>query len=480
MLFNSLDFVLFFPLVVVLYFSTPFRFRWGLLLAASYYFYACWKLEYTLLLALTTYIDYRVALAMAAAESPLARRRWLYVSLASNLGMLFVFKYANFVGDNARLLFERFDLFSDIPQFDLLLPVGISFYTFQALSYTIDVYRGRRQPERHLGIFALYISFFPQLVAGPIERSDKLIPQFKKQPEVSWLDVRQGGALILWGFFKKLVIADTIALYVDAVYGDPALFSLAAFFAASYLFAYQIYCDFSGYSDIAVGTALIMGYRLSQNFNRPYAARTLAELWSRWHISLTTWIRDYCYQPLGRWMHSRRGMIAATVMVSVAFGLWHGAAWHFVAYGLFAGLMTAIGHVSRDWRRHFNARLFPSDSRLHAAIQVLVVFHFAVASLILFRVETMSDLALIGEKAWSGAWSGENQPRGFGWWEMGVALAAILVLEAGQWLAAHRPDLATAWHGWPRAARWPIYYALLFGILAFGEFGLRPFIYFQF
>lgn len=481
MLFNSLEFLLFFPVIVLLYFSTPFRYRWMLLLAASYYFYACWKIEYTLLLALSTLIDYRVALAMERIEEKEKRKPYLYLSLASNLGLLFVFKYADFANENLRLAFEQFNIFYNAPIFDLLLPVGISFYTFQTLSYTIDVYRGKRNAERHLGIFALYVSFFPQLVAGPIERSTSLIPQFHKEPEFRWLDVRQGSALILWGFFKKLVIADGVAVYVNAVYGDPALFSFSAFMIATYLFMYQLYCDFSGYSDIAVGTAMIMGYRLSRNFDRPFAARTISEFWSRWHISLTTWIRDYCYQPLIQMVKSRGSIVLVMLLVWMLFGLWHGAAWNYILFGLFSGSMIIIGHRTKHARRRISNRFFAGSPRLHKAFQLFIIFHFMFSIALLFRLEQLSDLKIFAGKLMEIGISGQTiLIDGFQLWEMRIVIAAILFLEAVQWLRVNKPKLELDWHQWPRVARWPIYYLLIFTIIGFGEFNLTPFIYFQF
>jgi len=470
----------FFPAVVLLYFAIPFRFRWGFLLAASYYFYACWKIEYTLLLAFSTYIDYRAGLAMDKIEEKERRRPYLYLSLISNLGLLFIFKYADFANENLRLAFEQFNIFYDVPAFDLLLPVGISFYTFQTLSYTIDVYQGKRRAERHLGIFALYVSFFPQLVAGPIERSTSLLPQFHKEPQFRWLNVRQGSALMLWGFFKKLVIADGIAVYVNAVYGDPATFSFWAILLATYLFIYQMYCDFSGYSDIAIGSAMIMGYRLSRNFDRPFAARSISEFWSRWHISLTTWIRDYCYHPLSKWVKSRSGLIWVILFVWMLFGLWHGAAWNFILFGLFSGAMIVIGHLSKYVRRRFNKRIFGNYPGLHQAVQLFVVFHFFVFGSFLFRLEQMSDLNIFSEKLLAVGTPGQIFILGFGKWNLLLVIGAILLLEAVQWLRVHHPQLERDWHSWPRAVRWPVYYLLIFAVIGFGEFNLTPFIYFQF
>ena len=330
MFFNSLEFAVFFPIVVGLYLLTPERFRWTLLLAASYYFYAAWKAEYLILILVSTLIDYTVALRMEKASNPAKRRSWLIVSLCSNLGILFSFKYFNFFNDSVRTVFDQFNIFYDVPAFEVLLPVGISFYTFQTLSYTIDVYRGQRPAERHIGIFALYVAFFPQLVAGPIERSTRLLPQFFKKVELTYERTVDGLRLMLWGFFKKLVIADRVGAYVDVVYASPDDHSGMTVLIATYFFAFQIFCDFSGYSDIAIGSARILGYDLMDNFRRPYFSKSISEFWRRWHISLSTWFRDYVYIPLGgnrvvkwRWYYN-------LMVVFVVSGLWHGANWTFV------------------------------------------------------------------------------------------------------------------------------------------------------
>ena len=299
MLFNSTQFIIFFPIVVSIYFLLPHRMRWFMLLTASYYFYMCWKAEYLLLILISTFIDYFAAIQMSKQSVQSKRKIYLILSLVVNLGLLFGFKYFNFFNDSLRTIFNQFNIFYDVPAFKVLLPVGISFYTFQTLSYTIDVYRGKRDPEKHLGIFALYVAFFPQLVAGPIERSTRLIPQLRKKYNFDYDRVTDGLKLMLWGFFKKVVIADRIAVIVNQVYNNPHDAAGFPFLIGTYLFAFQIYCDFSGYSDIAIGAAKIFGINLMENFRRPYFAKSIREFWQRWHISLSTWFRDYLYLSLG-------------------------------------------------------------------------------------------------------------------------------------------------------------------------------------
>ncbi|MFC1785350.1 MBOAT family O-acyltransferase, partial [Candidatus Neomarinimicrobiota bacterium] len=291
MLFNSTQFIIFFPVVVFFYFLLPHRFRWMLLLVASYYFYMCWKAEYLLLILGSTIVDYIVAIQMSRQSTKAKKKLYLILSLAVNLGLLFGFKYFNFFSDSFRTIFDQFNVLYNVPTFKVLLPVGISFYTFQTLSYTIDVYRGKREPEKHLGIFALYVAFFPQLVAGPIERSTRLLPQLVKKYNFDYNRVTDGLKLMLWGFFKKVVIADRVAVIVNQVYNNPNDAAGLPLLIGTYLFAFQIYCDFSGYSDIAIGAAKVFGIDLMQNFRRPYFAKSIREFWQRWHISLSTWFR---------------------------------------------------------------------------------------------------------------------------------------------------------------------------------------------
>ncbi|MCL4156746.1 UNVERIFIED_CONTAM: hypothetical protein GTU68_005006, partial [Idotea baltica] len=299
MLFNSIEFAIFFPAVVLIYFLLPHRFRWILLLAASYYFYACWKAEYLVLIVFSTLVDYFAGLRMAACETKKQRTPYLVLSLVSNLGLLFTFKYLDFFGSSVQALIDQFNIFYEIPIFDLLLPVGISFYTFQTLSYTIEVYKGKQKAERHLGIFALYVTFFPQLVAGPIERSQTLLPQFHKRMTFSYDRLSSGAKLMIWGLFKKILIGDGMGVFVDSVYNNPYGHDSVSLLIASICFSFQIYGDFSGYTDIARGAARILGFDLMENFRQPYLSKSISEFWQRWHISLSTWFRDYVYIPMG-------------------------------------------------------------------------------------------------------------------------------------------------------------------------------------
>ncbi len=389
MLFHSLAFFIFFPLVVFATFSTPARHRWAVLLVASYVFYGAWKPSYLLLIVISTVIDYVAGLKLAEGEH---RQRWLGVSIAVNLGLLVAFKYLGFFSRSLESLVGWVGLEAQFPSFDLLLPVGISFYTFQTLSYTIDVYRGQRAPERHLGRFALYVSFFPQLVAGPIERSTILLPQLARGFSFDRDRLVSGLGLMLWGFFKKLVVADRAARIVDAVYGHPDAFQGATIWLATYAFALQIYGDFSGYSDIAIGAARVLGIDLSENFRRPYAATSPSDFWRRWHVTLSSWFRDYVYIPLGGSRVALPRHVFNLMAVFVLSGLWHGASWTFVLWGAFHGALL-VGAllwgklVEREgWK--------PRPGPVMHALRVVGTFHLVCIGWLIFRAD---DLGHLGE-----------------------------------------------------------------------------------
>lgn len=350
MLFNSSQYLLFLPLVVIAYFLIPSRARWLLLLVVSYYFYMCWRVEYVALIAGTTLVDYGVGIAIFRSQNGGRKRLFLAASLVVNLGLLFVFKYFDFFSAAFRTGFEIFDITVAAPELKLLLPVGISFYTFQSVAYVLEVYRGNIQPERHLGRFAAYISFFPQLVAGPIERPGHLLPQFRATHKVDYARMTTALNLIALGFFKKVVVADRCAMYVNEIFGEPSHFGAWATAVGVLLFALQIYCDFSGYSDIAIGSARLMGFDLMQNFDRPYLSRGIGEFWRRWHISLSTWFRDYLYIPLGG---GKKGKLRGHLNIMVTFlasGLWHGANWTFVIWGAFHGGLLVAERLLRGNR----------------------------------------------------------------------------------------------------------------------------------
>lgn len=485
MLFNSLQYLVFLPAVLFAYYALPHRFRWALLLVASYYFYACWKVEYLFLLAGTTLVNYYAGLQIARSEALRRRRTFFLLSLVSSLGALFFFKYLDFVNESLRAAFAAINIFYNVPAFHIVLPIGISFYTFQTLSYTIDVYRGKLPPEKHLGIFALYVSFFPQLVAGPIERSTNLLPQFYGEHPFHWERVKQGFGLILWGFFKKLVIADRLALYVDQIFNHPGDHTGLPVLLASVFFAFQIYCDFSGYTDIAIGSAQMFGFRLMENFKRPFAAKSVRAFWQRWHISLTKWIMDYLYYPLALKARQKWQGYLVTFFVFVIIGLWHGAAWNFIVFGAFIGACLVVSDATRGLRKSITDRLFPGSrpglQKLHSFLQTALVFGIFVIGCVFFRANSIADIATIFQHmvrnfqlSLQAVVLQEGQL-----YEIAIAVGAIAVMEIVQWLQEHRPDWSML-RPEPRWVRWPAFYGLLFSILMFGEFNLVPFIYFQF
>ena len=479
MLFNSGEFIIFFPLVALLYFAIPYKWRWGLLLVASYYFYMCWKPEYIVLIIASTAIDYGTGLRMGRLKEKVRRRKYLILSLCTNLGLLFAFKYFNFFNDSARAVFNQFNLFYGVPTFSVLLPVGISFYTFQTLSYSIDVYRGNREAESHFGIFALYVAFFPQLVAGPIERSTHLLPQFLEKHEFDYIRVTNGLKRMAWGLFKKVVIADRLAVYVNQVYNNPTEYHGAHIWIATYFFAFQIFCDFSGYSDIAIGAAEVMGYRFMENFRRPYLAQSIAEFWKRWHISLSTWFRDYLYIPLGgnrvgkwRWYYN-------LFIVFVISGLWHGANWTFIIWGALHGFYLIFAILSAKTRRQFAARSgldrFPIAL---AYIKRIITFHLVCFAWIFFRSNSVGDaFMLVGNLFHFDSFS--NIPLTLDDSGMRIALLTILAMEAFHF-TQEKISVTRLVSKQHVAVRWACYFALLLSILIYGVFEESAFIYFQF
>lgn len=353
MLFNSMDFLIFFPIVIAVYFVIPRKTRYIWLLITSYYFYMSWNPKYAILIAASTVITYACSLLIERATQrggEKGRKISLVSSLVLNLGILFVFKYANFLISTVSRLMSMAGLTAIDRRLDILLPVGISFYTFQALSYTFDVYRGRINAERNLLKYALFVSFFPQLVAGPIERSENLLPQVQNADKINlwnFENIKNGFFLMVWGFFEKLVISDRAGLFVNNVINGYEAYGFAEISIAIILFAVQIYCDFGGYTHIAQGAARVMGFNLMDNFKQPYFAETIKDFWRRWHISLTSWFTDYLYIPLGG---NRHGIIRKYLNILIVFGvsgLWHGAGWNYVIWGLLHAVYQIVGDAKK-------------------------------------------------------------------------------------------------------------------------------------
>ncbi len=484
MQFNSVEFLLFFPTVLIAYFALPHRWRWVLLLGASYYFYMAWKPAYALLLLFSTVLDYSIARGMESTDNRYWRRLLLATSLSINLGLLFAFKYLNFFSLAAEDLLQFFNIPYHIAIYHLLLPVGISFYTFQTMSYSIDVYRGVQKAERNLGIFALYVAFFPQLVAGPIERSTSLLPQFLERHEFDYARVSSGLRRIAWGFFKKVVIADKAAIIVDLVYNDPTKQSALTLLLATYLFAFQIYCDFSGYSDIAIGTARVLGFDLMENFRQPYLAQSIADFWRRWHISLSTWFRDYLYIPLGGNRVGIQRHYVNLLIVFVVSGLWHGANWTFLIWGALHGAYL-VGELLLQKPLQKLVRGLHLDRRPHLLLLLrrAIVLHLVLIAWVFFRARSVNDaLFIIGQfgTLFRWQWATTLLPNSL---HIGSLTALILLFSIGlmeliEHLRSAQVLQLTMRPWW---IRWASYYTLVILIVIFGELNARgQFIYFQF
>ena len=398
MTFNSIEFLIFFPIVALLYFVLPHRARWPMLLIASYYFYMFYEAELVFLIFGTTLVSWAASLIIERTESLRVKRLCLTATLVACLGTLFVYKYLGFLFDSflgiAELMgFDRPDIV-----INLLLPVGISFYTFQTLSYVIDVYRGDIKCERNFFFYALFVSFFPQLVAGPIERPDNLIPQLRSEHIFDKDNFSRGMRVMLLGFFKKVCVADILSIYVTSVYNSPESATGLGVVIATVLFAVQIYCDFSGYTDIATGCARIMGIRLMKNFDHPYTASSVKEFWSRWHISLSSWFRDYLYIPMGGNRTSRARHLFNVFFVFLISGLWHGANWTFVIWGALHGVYRIVGNLTRPSRDRLLARLGLdiSGATVRAARQV-ITFVLVTFAWLFFRANSVADaVTLLG------------------------------------------------------------------------------------
>ena len=394
MLFNSLAFLFFLPVVFALYWFVFKRLRWqnAFVVVASYVFYGWWDWRFLLLIAFTTLCSYGSGLLLEHVHHKRGRRWIAAGNIIVNLAVLGYFKYFNFFGESFSQLLGLLGLEAGWTTRNIILPVGISFYTFQALSYTIDVYRGKLAPTHDIVSFFAFISFFPQLVAGPIERAVRLLPQFQRERAFSYAEAADGLRQILWGMFKKVVIADNCALYVDKVFADSGMMGGGTLVMGAVLFSIQIYCDFSGYSDMAIGTAKLFGIRLTRNFNNPYFSRDVAEFWRRWHISLTTWFRDYIYIPMGGSRTTRGKVVRNTFVIFLVSGFWHGANWTFIAWGLYHAVLflpLILGGRNRRYTDVVAAgRSMPSLKELG---QMLLTFCLAAMGWVIFRADTLGQ-----------------------------------------------------------------------------------------
>lgn len=473
MLFNSLHFVCFLPVVFALHWLLPFRYRWLLLLAASYYFYGSWNPLFTLLLLGTTLIDWYAALKIDRALTPKSKKAWLWLSVGSNLLVLGGFKYAvffynSFAGASNALAHTDYSLLENI-----LIPVGLSFYTFQSMSYTIDVYRGQAKAEPNAARFALFVSFFPQLVAGPVERYNHLMPQFRiERPlQLEWLVT--GTRLMVWGFFKKIVIADRLADFVNPLFAHPEQFHGFALLTGGFFFVVQVYCDFSGYSDIATGCARLFGYELKLNWRRPLLATSLHSFWSRNHISMTSWFRDYLYISLGGNRCSRPRWLLNLFLTFLLSGLWHGASWTFVIWGAMHGLLFIIEALTRN--------KFKRPEWLRPA-GWLYLLGFHTIALMAFRASSVGSLGVFYSRIFTSGWNISHSLHELRQLQDLFPLLLAVVLILFLFLKEANEEFALL-NRLPRYERLlkPLFYILLFtGIFIAGQFNANEFIYFHF
>ena len=470
MLFNSVEFAIFLPLIFLLYWyvcGVNLKLQNLLVLTASYVFYGWWDWRFLTLIVFSSFVDYWVGLAISK-EVKTARKRWfLGCSLAVNLGMLGFFKYCNFFIDSLVAACAELSIDLNVSTLQIILPVGISFYTFQTLSYSIDIYKGKLEPTKDLIAFLAFVSFFPQLVAGPIERASNLLPQFLKGRVMTARNLTIGSRLIVWGMFKKVCVADNLALFVNKAFNSPDDYAGLVCIIATVFFAFQIYCDFSGYSDIAIGTARLFGFRLMTNFRTPYFSHSIREFWGRWHISLSTWFRDYVYIPLGG---SRVGLLKwqrNLILTFLVSGLWHGASWTFVVWGGIHGVVNSLETLNRKYSV-LQLRIPP--------LNLLLTFAVVCLSWVFFRAANVGEAFQFIQKMFVPTAAGiTNVVTPYQLLVMTGMLAAMLLFEIIPQFKFFKKHL---WK--KRSVRWSFYYFLILSLFIFGRTNDTEFIYFQF
>lgn len=498
MIFNSTEFLVFFPVVLLVYFVLPAKIRYLWLLVSSYYFYMCWNPRYVLLLLFSTGVTWGCGFLMDriknknwATDSVVKGKKiCVAVSLFLNLSILFVFKYLDFFFVNLSGLLSHVNITIEIPKVDLLLPVGISFYVFQALGYTIDVYRGEIKAEKNFLRYALFVSFFPQLVAGPIERSKNLLKQLNRPTHFDVDNARNGLLVMAWGLFLKIVVADHIAALINPIYSDSNSYHGMVLMAATMLFAIQIYCDFEGYSQIAIGSALVLGFHINQNFMSPYCALSVQDFWKRWHISLTSWFRDYLYIPLGGNRKGKNRKYVNTMLVFLTSGLWHGANWKYVVWGGLNGFYMVCQEVTEKWRVATWDRLkIRTNTKAFRLLSRIFTFFLVDISWLFFRAESFETgffllkrmvkqfrpAYLFSDSFWNMFQSIQN---------LAIIVISLVVLAVVDYMKYKSVNIREKILEQQIVFRWIIYLALIWVILFWGVYGegyeQTQFIYFQF
>ncbi len=479
MLFNSLGFALFLPLVLIIYWLIPvkkFKLQNMLLLVASYYFYACWDWRFLFLLIFSTSLDYFTGIQMAQSKSYRVKQLWFWISIVVNVGFLGVFKYYNFFAGSFVEALNNVGIHATYSSINVILPVGISFYTFHGLSYVIDIYNDRIKPERDFIHYSVFVSFFPLLVAGPIERATHLLPQITRQRKFQYEQAADGLRQILWGLFKKIVIADNCATYVNDIFANYTSYNGSTLLLGAVFFAFQIYGDFSGYSDIALGTARLFGIELLRNFAFPYFSRDIAEFWRRWHISLTTWFRDYIYVPLGGSRNGRWLSVRNTFIIFLISGFWHGANWTFIFWGFFHALLFMPLLLLQKNRKNTNivaeGRLFPN---IKESGQMLFTFFLVILGWVFFRAETLTkSFEYLNVMFFQNIISKPVIMVG-----MNKTILCIIILLFVEWIQRFKKHGLEISMIKSRFIRWAFYYIIIGIILEFGA-NSQSFIYFQF
>ncbi|MBK8803207.1 MAG: MBOAT family protein [Fibrobacteres bacterium] len=472
MLFNSAQFILFFVIVTSMYFLVPHRFRWMWLLSASCYFYMAFIPKYILILGFTILVDYVGAIAL---DRAVRMRKTLFAGLiAINVGVLIFYKYYEFLLKGIQAVFDKMHQPTPLPHLDIILPIGLSFHTFQAMSYLFEVYYKRQKPERHFGIYSLFVMFYPQLVAGPIERPQNLLHQFWERHHFSADRFSAGLRLMLWGLFKKVVVADRLAVYVDAVYGNPSYHNSSTLALATVFLAFQIYADFSGYSDIAIGSARVMGFDLMTNFRRPYFAQNFAEFWGRWHISLSSWFRDYVYIPLGGSRAGSWRKIRNILLVFGLSGLWHGAALKFCIWGIIHGVCRVMEDLPQMIKKTVEVS---KQGPRYSLTRNLQIFVFVCIAWVFFRAANFSTALLILKKM-------ASLDLGIPFYDspqdLIFPILGLVILIASDLREEFFPSRFLAFNHPMNIVRWTSYSLIIMLILLIGVLHGGQFIYFQF
>lgn len=496
MLFNSLEFLIFFPIVLLIYFVIPKKVRYIWLLITSYYFYMCWNAAYSLLLLSSTLVTFAAGLLIEKSKENIRLKKWVVAgSLIINFGILFYYKYAMFVVDSVETVLSKIGITIQPIELDILLPVGISFYIFQAVGYTMDVYRGKLQAEKNPLRYALFVSFFPQLVAGPIERSTNLLTQLRNVDQIKvWNSkrIQQGAVIMLYGYILKMMIADRASVFVDTVFHAETYFMHKGFtvLVAIVLFSVQIYCDFAGYTYIAIGAAKMMGFELMNNFRMPYLATGVKDFWDRWHISLSSWFRDYLYFPLGG---SRKGKIRKYINIFIVFlvsGLWHGASWHFVLWGAIHGVMRVVGECTEGLREKiYSALHFQRDTIATTMWKMICTFTVVSLAWVFFRAESVYQAVSILVNLFTeyNPWvftDGSLFTLGLDAKEWNVLIVSVSFLALVDILRYCKINLMELFMKQNLWFKWLVFYIGIMAVVIFGVYGpeydAAQFIYFQF